>query len=51
MMHSRPFTTLLYKRARIEEDNGGGKFLIPNDDEIEVPVGPGKILALTRTRK
>lgn len=41
MMRTRPFSTLLYKRARIVEDNGGGHFLIPDDDEVIVPEQPG----------
>lgn len=37
MIHTRPFSIILYKRDRIVEDNGGGKFSIPDDDEVEVP--------------
>lgn len=29
IMQTRPFSTLLYKKARIEQDNGGGNFLSP----------------------
>lgn len=37
LMLTRAFNVLLYKRARIMEDNEGNNFSIPNDDEVVQP--------------
>lgn len=42
MMQTPPFNALLYKRARIAEDCGGGNFDIPDEDEAVVPEQPGR---------
>ena len=42
MMHTCPFNHLLYKRARIVEDNEVGNFPLPNDDKLVVPEQPGR---------
>ena len=42
MMPTPPFNPLLYKRARIVEDYGGGKFSIPNEYEVMVLEQPGR---------
>ena len=38
-----PFSIMLYRRARIIEDFGGGTFVIPHDDPVIAPEEPGRL--------
>lgn len=42
MVPTPPFTVMLYRRARIVEDYGGGHFTIPSDDAVVTPEDPGR---------
>lgn len=42
MVNAKHFSFLLNNRARIVDDNGGGKFSIPGDNEVIAPEGPGR---------
>ncbi|KAL7606918.1 hypothetical protein Lser_V15G17608 [Lactuca serriola] len=45
-----PFNPILFRRARIIEDYGGGHYAIPNDDPIVGPEAPGRRVRSRRER-
>ena len=45
-----PFNPILFRRARIIEDYGGGHYAIPNDDPVVGPEAPGRRVRSRRER-